>query len=343
MDAPTSRSKMDKLGKRLSTGGLASEDDRKLFSQVIDYYQALLDTITEMLVEAGLRPTSRVKTTGTLLEKLRREQGIQLTRIVDFAGARVVIDGGRADQNKRVGEILELFGHYARKPTVIDRRIQPSHGYRAVHVIVYPDGYPVEIQVRTELQDLWAQLFERFADQWGRQIRYGGPPNAPNANDPVPLKLKQDVIELLHGMSERIDLLEDQRARRANLEISLRDMHKILRDMHKIAVDYAFEHGDNPSEQLSAEAFQSYLSSRRNLIRIIGQFVPDRRRRNRIIRRHLKKDRVLADKLVAVVKMITEETGRLVNEATELGVSSEMRLRQDLEMLSQIPDRKAAR
>jgi ppGpp synthetase/RelA/SpoT-type nucleotidyltranferase len=37
---------------------------------------------------------------------------------------------------------------------VIDRREKPSHGYRAVHVIVECGGRMVEIQVRTELQHL---------------------------------------------------------------------------------------------------------------------------------------------------------------------------------------------
>ena len=32
----------------------------------------------------------------------------------------------------------------------------------------------VEVQVRTALQAYWAELYERMADQWGRQIRYGG-------------------------------------------------------------------------------------------------------------------------------------------------------------------------
>jgi len=36
-----------------------------------------------------------------------------------------------------------------------DRRAKPSHGYRAVHLITKVAAKPVEIQVRTELQDGW--------------------------------------------------------------------------------------------------------------------------------------------------------------------------------------------
>jgi len=51
------------------------------------------------------------------------------------------------------------------------------HGYRAVHVVVYIGGLPVEIQVRTKAQDQWANAFEKFADVVGRGIRYGESPD----------------------------------------------------------------------------------------------------------------------------------------------------------------------
>ena len=37
------------------------------------------------------------------------------------------------------------------------------------------------MQIRTELQDLWAQVMEALADRWGNQIKYGGLPNDPEA------------------------------------------------------------------------------------------------------------------------------------------------------------------
>jgi ppGpp synthetase/RelA/SpoT-type nucleotidyltranferase len=43
-------------------------------------------------------------------------------------------------------------------------------------VIPRVDGHPIEIQVRTPLQDLWAQTIERLADRVGRAIRYGERP-----------------------------------------------------------------------------------------------------------------------------------------------------------------------
>jgi ppGpp synthetase/RelA/SpoT-type nucleotidyltranferase len=48
--------------------------------------------------------------------------------------------------------------------------VDPRAGYRAVHVITKTDGIPVEVQFRTDLQNKWAQVFERLADECGRQI-----------------------------------------------------------------------------------------------------------------------------------------------------------------------------
>lgn len=48
-------------------------------------------------------------------------------------------------------------------------------------MIAYIETIPVEIQVRTKLEDAWAQIFESVADRWGRQMRYGDEPQNPDA------------------------------------------------------------------------------------------------------------------------------------------------------------------
>lgn len=58
--------------------------------------------------------------------------------------------------------------------SVIDRRNKPSYGYRAVHIIAEAVGKPVEIQVRTALQHLWAELSEKSSDVLDPTIKYGG-------------------------------------------------------------------------------------------------------------------------------------------------------------------------
>lgn len=56
---------------------------------------------------------------------------------------------------------------------VDDRRVSSSHGYRAVHVIPRVAGKPIEIQLRTQLQHLWAELSETLAFQYYVGLKYG--------------------------------------------------------------------------------------------------------------------------------------------------------------------------
>ncbi len=119
--------------------------------------------------------SSRSKTPGTIIEKIRR--GTRLSTMQDVFGFRISASsppGGftLANQDDVVGEIVRRFS----RSKTIDRRSRPSSGYRAVHIVVSTDGFPIEIQVRTYLQDLWANETEALADLWGRGIRYGLPP-----------------------------------------------------------------------------------------------------------------------------------------------------------------------
>jgi ppGpp synthetase/RelA/SpoT-type nucleotidyltranferase len=76
-----------------------------------------------------------------------------------------------SDAQDRVTQSLSQMFPSAK---TIDRRIETSHGYRAVHVIVSVDGHLVEIQVRTSLQHLWAEFSEKLSDILDPSIKYGG-------------------------------------------------------------------------------------------------------------------------------------------------------------------------
>ncbi len=53
----------------------------------------------------------------------------------------------------------------------------------AVHVVVREVGLPVEVQVRTDLQHVWAELSEKLADAFGSQLKYGGGPKEMSSSD----------------------------------------------------------------------------------------------------------------------------------------------------------------
>jgi ppGpp synthetase/RelA/SpoT-type nucleotidyltranferase len=93
---------------------------------------------------------------------------------------------------------------------VVDRRVHPTFGYRAVHVIVKVGRCSCEIQVRTVPQHLWAEIVERLADLWGRDIRYGGGPEQPST--PVGDLTRQDLWKLIRGISDQMHALEEAAA-----------------------------------------------------------------------------------------------------------------------------------
>ena len=169
MATELTKTQVDRLGDRLRKGNITEADLR-----LLDHYRRSFSEAYEVVVEAvrkelGLEPTGRpAKSTTSISDKLRRES-IRLTQIQDIAGCRLIV-ADIANQESVVESLTSLFEH-----TIIsDRRDKPSHGYRAVHVIVNSGGKLIEIQVRTTLQQLWAELSEKCSDIVDPAIKYGG-------------------------------------------------------------------------------------------------------------------------------------------------------------------------
>ena len=158
-----------------------------------------LNGLADDLGIAPLHITHRPKTTQTIIEKLRRHGDMSLARMQDLAGIRIVGAFDTAGQDRLAEEIAALFPADPRPPRIVDRRANPSHGYRAVHVIVTLDGVTIEVQVRTFMEHLWADLMERLADRLGRQIRYGEPPTPPPG---LTVEQAQAIIALMMETSE---------------------------------------------------------------------------------------------------------------------------------------------
>lgn len=181
-----SKSAVQRLGKRLELPGAVSEEDLTLLEDLLIDYDELLTAargvIDELcdILEWPLGVTHRLKTTDTLIQKLQRakERGAStnLARVQDIAGIRVSGRLTLAEQDILREMIVDRFEQQGHECSFKDRREDPMVGYRAVHVIVSIGGRFVEVQIRTTGQDLWANVFERIADIFGRGIRYGDPP-----------------------------------------------------------------------------------------------------------------------------------------------------------------------
>jgi len=201
---PLTKSQINKLGEKLRAADDLDEDLlRSLQDLRAEYQQPMLDAQQVIRVALGMEPTARLKTVNTLIEKLKREK-TRLSRMQDLAGIRIVDGDWRAEQDLVVKQLVQLFGRETTE--VDDLRAKPSHGYRAVHVIVIVAGRPVEIQVRTKLQDLWAQTFERLADHLGRGIRYGA---LPTGEGRVAVEHMRDVADEVH----RVEWVKEEHRR----------------------------------------------------------------------------------------------------------------------------------
>lgn len=163
-----SKTQFDLLGNRLK-GGSHTENDLRLLDIYRRTFRAAYEAVVRTLRQRGEVLTGRLaKSTKSIAEKLRRES-IRLSQMQDIAGCRIVV-GNIVEQEKLLASLKTDFP----LATLIDRRAHPSHGYRAVHVIAEIFGKPIEIQVRSSLQHLWAEVSEKSSDVLDPMIKYGG-------------------------------------------------------------------------------------------------------------------------------------------------------------------------
>jgi ppGpp synthetase/RelA/SpoT-type nucleotidyltranferase len=201
-----SKTRIDKLGESLRDGKVdvacirVLEEFRSLHAQS---YRFVEDTLTNKM---GLRVTGRPsKSTIAIIDKLKRET-VRLSQMQDIAGCRVLVDGGLSEQDVIIDNMQILLGNCI----IDDKRNSPTNGYRAVHVISLSAGRPVEIQVRTKPQHLWADLSEKIADRFGHEIKYG-------KGNPDAISFLKNLSSVIH----RSELLEEKR-----MALSVRKMHQ---------------------------------------------------------------------------------------------------------------------
>jgi len=223
---PSSKKVLTRLGERLASGQLAKGDD-VLFEDTMLAFDDVRQQVFQQLAAgldlgaASFAMTSRTKTRSTLVDKLRAQPGLGLPYIRDIAGIRIVLGaGGGLFLQDVVSEQIQTMD-LLQSVKVIDRRAVPIQGYRALHLTGAAGGLSVEIQIRTDLQDAWANLFERLGDMWGRSFRYEDLPDVPFEE----LTFRQKVVSVAQRVSlQAISALElsELAYRRAQIPNSLK-------------------------------------------------------------------------------------------------------------------------
>lgn len=137
---------------------------------------AVVGHLRDLLAAGGLtaQPTERLKRVPRIIEKLVRHPTMQLSRMQDIAGCRIVVPDlesvARIQNGLLANATVERVDDYNRLPK--------STGYRALHVIVRAQASSVEIQVRTPWQQAWARSIELLDARLNLSLKDGLGPEA---------------------------------------------------------------------------------------------------------------------------------------------------------------------
>lgn len=328
MPLPVTKGELNRLGSRLIESQEPSEADLGDLAPVLAYYQDVLENVKAHLRELGFAPTGRVKTITTMLDKLRRTQGMDLSGMQDVAGARIRVTYIAA-QDKAKATITEFFANRGCECREVDRRKDPRFGYRAVHLIVRIEGVPIEIQIRTDLQDTWAQVVERLADRWGRGIRYGQDPERPDSlvhSDQFVVS-RREAMNTLMSLSDSIATTE----RRRQSVDSIQSVHAQLNAMMPAVLSFQID-PESRAKRASAE-----LSSlMHGLAKLVTEHFDDLDE-DSILLLSAREDMTLAQ-VSRMIKVCMELTGREVDELSKKLSIDEQRLRDRLRLIADATD-----
>ena len=175
-----SGSKVDKIGNLLKHQQAINPADyrdlldwRNSFSSILDYYHSKLrDKLDQNDVVTLSRRLKRIE---SIQIKLKRYPTMRLSTLQDIAGLRVVVKDEQALQ-AAFSRLRSLASRHTLK-RVDNYHSQPkADGYRGFHLIyqVGKEGKQVEIQLRTELEHIWATAVEIYGELQETSFKTGG-------------------------------------------------------------------------------------------------------------------------------------------------------------------------
>lgn len=164
-----SKRKIDLIGEILKKNSKLNEKDlsillewRNSFSSTLDYYHLKLKGIVksnEMLTLAR-----RLKRIESIQVKLQRFNTMRLSTLQDIAGLRLVVKDEKSLM-ETFTRLRDLSSRHKLK-RLDDYHSNPkTDGYRGMHLIYQKEDLGmVEIQLRTELEHIWATAVETYGE-----------------------------------------------------------------------------------------------------------------------------------------------------------------------------------
>ena len=119
-------------------------------------------------VSERIEVTQRLKRLDTLIGKLAHERG-NVTQMQDIGGVRAVLPSQRHVYVVR-RRLLKSWGVIRERDYITEPK---SSGYRSLHLIVRRKDYPIEVQLRTIGQDIWANTVEEVGRRSGVDLKFG--------------------------------------------------------------------------------------------------------------------------------------------------------------------------
>jgi putative GTP pyrophosphokinase len=182
-----SKSRVNAAGDAVRRGNPSLEDLRLIeewrsaHTAVINTFQALLRNRAKAV---GAEVAQRLKRKATIFDKLRREAGMDLARMDDVAGCRVIFPDLASLRVFRTSLHNARFAHELRNmPEKYDYVKRPKgDGYRGIHdVYAYQvssdegrhlKGLSIELQYRTLTQHTWSTTVEILSHVTGHEPKY---------------------------------------------------------------------------------------------------------------------------------------------------------------------------
>jgi len=115
------------------------------------------------------RPTQRLKRIPTIIDKLERQPKMQLARMQDVGGCRVVC--ADLDEVRRLAKRLRKNRPPKQESDYIAH--PKESGYRGLHIVVQYDNRMIEVQLRTPPMHEWAVTQERIGARLGVDLKSG--------------------------------------------------------------------------------------------------------------------------------------------------------------------------
>lgn len=168
MNSP-SKGEINRLGERLRAPKVDSRDFELLDQYRRGFGRAIFgahDEICVLLNKLTLPCilTGRLKRTKSIIRKLVREPGMKLARMTDIGGLRLIV-GSLDEQTEVTAALTGMIDNSKIRDYTGD-----NGAYRAFHITGTFNALPVEVQIRTLPQQLWANESESF----GEQVKEGG-------------------------------------------------------------------------------------------------------------------------------------------------------------------------